>query len=342
MPDSSIVLTSPEQASDLVRSHARLSIRGGGSKPGLWASTEDSVQLDTRGLTGIIEYEPDEYVFTARTGTPLREIVETLNKSGQYLPFDPLFVEQGGTLGGCIASGIAGPGRFRFGGVRDFIIGVRFIDGTGNIVKGGGKVVKNAAGFEFPKLFVGSLGRLGLITEASFKVFPKPEATLVAAVDAPNASEAAKVISAVAMKPFDLDAIEYAEKRVFIRIAGHETALKARLEAVIKATGLKFEVTAGWPAITGNVRVPLDLTKMMALDAAIDAPKHFSVAGNVAWITWPTDRDLAPLNEALTKLNLTGAHLSKAGSRLGTNPSAAAERVVKQALDADNKFGSLA
>ena len=341
MPDQPIVLTSPEHACDLVRSNSRLSIRGGGTKSGLWAPDADAVQLDARGLTGIIEYEPDEYVFTARAGTPLREIIATLEKSGQYLPFDPLFVEQGGTLGGCIASGIAGPGRFRYGGVRDFIIGVRFIDGTGRVIKGGGKVVKNAAGFDFQKLFVGSLGRLGLITEASFKVFPKPEATLVAAVNAPSLTEAVKIISTVAMKPFDLDAIEFVAGKVFIRIAGHEAALRSRLDTIIKTTAQKFELVSGWPPITGNIRIPLSLPQVAGLDAAVDAPKHYSVGGNVAWIVWPSDRDDAALDESLKQLNLSALHLNGLRARLGMNASASAERVVKQALDEDNKFGDL-
>jgi glycolate oxidase FAD binding subunit len=330
MPES-IVLTSPEQACDLVRSHARMSIRGGGTKPGLWASTDDAVQLDTRGLSGIIEYEPDEYVFTARTGTTLRELTDTLNKAGQYLPFDPLFVEQGSTLGGCIASGISGPGRFRFGGVRDFIIGVRFIDGSGNLIKGGGKVVKNAAGFEFPKLMVGSLGRLGLITEASFKVFPKPEAVLVAATDAPSVTDAVKIIANVAMKPFDLDAIEYANGKVFVRIAGNEVALKARLEAIRKATGLAFDTTSDLPNITGNVRVPISLPQLAALDAELaklDVQRSYSVAGNVAWISWPGDRELAALDGMLNTLNQGAQHLDAAPARIGRNVAVDAERVV--------------
>src|SRR5690606_8123830 len=83
--------------------------------------------------------------------------------------------ERGATLGGTVAAGLSGPGRFRYGGVRDFLLGVRLVNGQGEVVRGGGKVVKNAAGFDIPKLLVGSLGRFGVIVELTFKVFPQPE-----------------------------------------------------------------------------------------------------------------------------------------------------------------------
>ena len=105
-----------------------------------------------------------------------------LAEHGQYLPFDPPLAAAGATLGGTVAAGLSGPGRYRYGGVRDFVLGVRFVDGMGNLVRGGGKVVKNAAGFDFPKLMVGSLGRLGVLAELSFKVFPQPPAFATLAV----------------------------------------------------------------------------------------------------------------------------------------------------------------
>ena len=91
------------------------------------------------------------------------------------MPCEALFAEAGATLGGTVAAATSGPGRLRFGGVRDFLLGVRFVTGDGRVVFGGGKVVKNAAGFDLPKLMVGGLGRFGVLTELTFKVFPKPE-----------------------------------------------------------------------------------------------------------------------------------------------------------------------
>src|SRR4029079_3476030 len=103
---------------------------------------------------------------------------------GQYLPFDPKCVEAGATLGGTVASGLSGPGRFRFGGVRDFILGVRFADGAGRLLRVGGKVVKNAAGFDLPKFFVGSAGRSGVLSEIPLKVLPRPVFTLTLRLNA--------------------------------------------------------------------------------------------------------------------------------------------------------------
>src|SRR5437660_7832676 len=146
------------------------------------------------GLSGIVEYEPSEFTFTALAGTRVTEIAEALRKRGQYLPFDPMWQEAGATLGGTVASGLSGPGRFRFGGLRDFILGVRFVDGTGRLLRMGGKVVKNAAGFDLPKFFVGSLGRFGVLAELTFKVFPRPPSRLTLRLAARDMASAAQMM----------------------------------------------------------------------------------------------------------------------------------------------------
>jgi glycolate oxidase FAD binding subunit len=167
---------SSEEAQDMVRANTRLLPRGGGSKPALSTPPDAVPILELSGLSGVLEYEPDEYTFTALAGTSVATVENLLAQHGQYLPFDPMRAQEGATLGGTVAAGVSGPGRQRYGGVRDFLIGVRFIDGQGQLVRGGGKVVKNAAGFDLPKLMVGSLGRLGVLVELTFKVFPGPAA----------------------------------------------------------------------------------------------------------------------------------------------------------------------
>src|SRR5687768_15929506 len=116
---------------DAVGSAPRVIAVGGGTTPRLSAVPAEFVRVSTRQLRGIVEYEPSEFTFTALAGTPLTEIVAALAERGQYLPFDPLFATRGATLGGTVAAGLSGPGRFRFGGLRDFILGVQFVDGTG-------------------------------------------------------------------------------------------------------------------------------------------------------------------------------------------------------------------
>jgi len=144
-----------------VRGASRVRVRGAGSK-----SAPDETALDLSGLRGIIDYQPNEFIVQAWAGTPVRDVADLLAASGQYLPFDPLLIDSGATLGGTVAANAAGPERFRYGGVRDFLIGCHFIDGRGELLTGGGKVVKNAAGFDYPKLFVGSRGSLGLLNDA--------------------------------------------------------------------------------------------------------------------------------------------------------------------------------
>ena len=167
---------------DAVRAGRVLPVAGA-TKPALSGLADGVAPLDVSGLRGILDYDPGELTLTARAGTPVADVAAALADHGQHLPFDPPLAAAGATLGGVVAAGTSGPGAFRHGGVRDFVIGVRFVDGTGRLVAGGGKVVKNAAGFDLPKLMVGSLGRLGVLVEVSFKVFPAPQATLTVAAD---------------------------------------------------------------------------------------------------------------------------------------------------------------
>ena len=130
-----------EEAQEALRAHERVLPRGGGTKPALSSPPEGTATLDVAGLTGIEDYDPEELTFTARAGTSLAEIEAALAENGQYLPFDPPLVAAGATLGGTVAAGASGPMRYRSGGVRDFILGVRFLDGEGRLVRAGGRVV---------------------------------------------------------------------------------------------------------------------------------------------------------------------------------------------------------
>jgi glycolate oxidase FAD binding subunit len=164
---------------DAVRANRRVRAVGGGSKPALSAHRldDEAVTVDVTRLRGVTEYEPGEFTITAGAATPVAEIAALLAEHQQYLPFDPPFARRGATLGGSVATGVAGSMQYRYGGVRDFLIGIQFVNGRGELVRGGGKVVKNAAGFDLPKLMIGSLGGLGILTEVTFKVFPTPPAT---------------------------------------------------------------------------------------------------------------------------------------------------------------------
>ncbi|CAO3354959.1 glycolate oxidase subunit GlcE [Azospirillum palustre] len=149
-----------------------LEILGSGSRRGLGRPVQAGHALDLSGLSGVIAYEPEELVLTALAGTPMATIRAMLAERGQHLAFEP---PEGGTLGGLVASGLAGPRRISAGSARDHTLGIAGVSGRGEAYKGGGKVVKNVTGYDVPKLMAGSFGTLTALTEITVKVLPAPE-----------------------------------------------------------------------------------------------------------------------------------------------------------------------
>lgn len=166
--------------------HSALRLRAGGSKDFYGESLQGEL-LDLSPLTGIISYEPSELVVTAHAGTPLTELEAVLAESGQCLAFEPpRFMRPGETVssatcGGMVAAGLAGPARASVGSVRDYVLGVKLINGRGELLTFGGQVIKNVAGYDVSRLMVGAMGALGVLTEISLKVLPlaAAEATLM-------------------------------------------------------------------------------------------------------------------------------------------------------------------
>ena len=159
-----------------------LRIRGGGTKDFHGLALQGEL-LDTRALAGVVSYEPSELVVTVRAGTPLAEVEALLAAQGQCLAFEPPHFEGAdgrATVGGMVASGLSGPSRASVGAVRDFMLGLEMINGQGELLRYGGQVMKNVAGYDVSRLMAGSWGTLGLITEVSLKVLPvaPAEATL--------------------------------------------------------------------------------------------------------------------------------------------------------------------
>jgi glycolate oxidase FAD binding subunit len=150
-----------------------LRLRGGGTKDWYGQSLDGEV-LDTRINSGIISYEPTELVITARCGTPLAEIDTLLAQHHQMLAFEPPRFGLESTIGGVVASALSGPRRASAGAVRDFVLGAVLMDGRGEVLRFGGQVMKNVAGYDVSRLLAGSLGTLGLILEVSLKVLPVP------------------------------------------------------------------------------------------------------------------------------------------------------------------------
>jgi glycolate oxidase len=344
---------------DAVRAHPRVLPRGGGTKPALSTPPEGVVPLVVSGLRGIVEYDPDELTITALAGTPVRVVQEALAAHGQHLPFDPPLSRAGATLGGVVAAGTSGPGRFRHGGVRDFIIGARFVDGTGALVGGGGRVVKNAAGFDLPRLMVGSMGRLGVLVELAFKVFPVPPAWGTLVAEAPALDAALDAIAAAASAGLDVEAIDLEPPgRLLIRLGGSAGALEARLERLRRVVGLPAETLLGerdaelweaaralaWvPPSTSLVRVAISPRRAAALDPALHAAgvaRRYSAGAAIGWLAWPAERSLAALDALLRDSGAAGMRLTgPAGPLLlGAHGGGAFADRVRRGLDPDGRF----
>lgn len=204
-----------------------LRIRGGGTKD-FYGGPLRGDPLDARGCRGIVEYEPTELVVTARAGTPLAELEQALRERGQMLAFEPPHFGKEATLGGCIAAGLSGPRRMHAGAVRDFVLGVRLMDGEGNVLAFGGRVMKNVAGFDVSRVIAGSLGTLGVILEATLKVLPVPalERTLVLESSERNAIE---TMNRWAGLPLPVSATACFDGRLHVRLSGAAPGVEAAL-----------------------------------------------------------------------------------------------------------------
>jgi glycolate oxidase FAD binding subunit len=350
--------TTPAELAEAVLSQPRVLAVGARTKPRLSQVSDGIALVSLCGLSGIVEYEPDEFTFTALAGTSVREIGQALAEKGQYLPFDPMWLEAGATLGGTVAAGVSGPGRFRFGGVRDFILGIRFVDGAGRLLRMGGKVVKNCAGFDLPKFFVGSLGRYGVLAEVTFKVFPSPASRLTLKLTTNGAEAAAQVLMDAANSRWELEALDLVPdgKTVFLRLAGPAAALETiSREVLARWAGQPLEAAdadAAWAdlrefrwAHAGGVLAKVAITPAVvpALAAAARSLEgsrvHFSAGGNVAFISLPTSVPATALQERLRTLSLPGVSLSgDAPLWCGARTTSAIAPAVKQALDPQNRF----
>ena len=229
-----------EQFSDVIRHAAAqrqpLRIRGSGSKD-FYGNALSGTVLDAQPYRGIVSYEPQELVLTARAGTTLVEIEKLLAENGQMLPFEPPHFGPAATLGGCIATGLSGPRRAYQGAVRDFVLGVRMLDGRGDLLTFGGQVMKNVAGYDVSRLQVGAMGTLGMLLEISLKVLPRPVAEITLRFDMDQA-QALEAMNRLAGQPLPLSASCHHDHALTIRLSGANTAVQA---AQIKLGGTVVE-----------------------------------------------------------------------------------------------------
>jgi glycolate oxidase FAD binding subunit len=351
-----------QEVQELTRQAVCLLPRGGGTKPALSYPKEGIEILDMSGVAGILEYEPGEFTFTALAGTPVAEVERILAGHGQFLPFDPLLMERGATLGGTVAANASGSGRYHYGGIRDFLMGVRFVDSQGQVVHGGGKVVKNAAGFDLPKLMVGSLGGLGVFVELAFKVFPRPEVYATLRIECDHLEQALQVMQQARSARLELDALDLQPYQagyvIWVRLGGLASALPARLERLKDSVGecrvvqgadeaqLWQEVrAAAWmPDGWALVKVPLTPGRIPSLEASLAGKpvlRRYVSGGQLAWLA--LEDSPQTLDGLLSAQGLSGLVLlgPPGQPRLGVSDRGSFYRRIKTALDPIGRFAEV-
>jgi glycolate oxidase FAD binding subunit len=207
-----------------------LVIHGGGTKDFLGQSIDGDV-LDTTRYAGITDYDATELVITARVGTRLADIESAMRASGQMLACEAPRFGAGATLGGMVAAGLSGPRRPYGGAVRDIVLGVRMLDGTGEDLAFGGRVMKNVAGFDLPRLMAGALGTLGVLTEISLKCVPLPKAEATRVLECP-ADDAIRMTSEWSGKPLPVSATCHHAGLLAVRLSGAVPAVEAAAKKI--------------------------------------------------------------------------------------------------------------
>lgn len=305
---------SEAELSDLVRAATGpLVVRGGGTRA-VGRPVLGEV-LETSGLSGITLYEPGALTLVAQAGTPLAEVEAALAEENQRLPFEPMdmraLLERDGapTIGGMVAANASGPRRVQAGACRDSLIGVRFVDGRGDIVSNGGRVMKNVTGYDLVKLMAGSWGTLGVLTEVSFKLLPVPEAQATLISGAVKLDTAVALMSRALGTPFEVNgAARLVDGRVALRVEGFARSVSYRLAELQQVLGGEWDILEGpaseelWQSIrdvtafagqAGDVwRVSVKPSDAPAVVARLDCPVQLDWGGGLIWALAPSGTDL--------------------------------------------------
>lgn len=210
-----------EAVREAVHARRALQIKGGGTKD-FYGYPAQGEPLDVSTHNGVVEYDPGELVITCRAGTPLSEIRSTLLENGQHLPFEPPAFGANATIGGTVACGFSGPGRPWAGSLRDYLLGVKLVNGDGEIVQYGGQVMKNVAGYDVSRLVAGSMGTLGILLETSFKVLPVPACERTLQFDCGQA-EAIRRVNEWSGQPLPLSGAFWWQEKLQVRLSGTDS-----------------------------------------------------------------------------------------------------------------------
>ena len=241
-------------------------VRGSGTKDHQGTLRPTDVVLETAGFAGLLDHVPEDLTVTVGAGMRMADLRDALAAHGQFLPLDPPHLARGATVGGVIAANSNGFARYRYGGVRDLLLGIRVALPDGTVARAGGRVVKNVAGYDLNKLYTGSLGTLGVITEATFKILPIPPATrgTSAVFDkAADAFAAADAIVRTSLRPIALVVERTAERRwrLIVAAAGEQAPVDRAMTETARAAahrGGVMQELADLPATLGQLREVVD------------------------------------------------------------------------------------
>jgi glycolate oxidase FAD binding subunit len=258
---------------------ASLRILGGGTRPiGRPVAGE---ALSVAGLSGVELYEPGALTIVVKAGTPLAEVEAMLAKENQRLPFEPmdhralLGTEGEPTIGGVVAANVSGPRRIQAGACRDSLIGVRFVDGTGTVLKNGGRVMKNVTGYDLVKLLAGSWGTLGVLTEVAFKVLPDTETQANVVVEGLSPHQAVEAMSTALGSPFEVTGAAH--------LPGEGARTILRLEGFAASVAYRTERLSTLLAPFGAVRSETDPAAVRAAWCAVRDVEAFAARPGDVW-----------------------------------------------------------
>ncbi len=290
------------QIASVAATGGEIEIIGGGSKR-FYGHSIEALPMDVSAHCGVIDYDPAELVITLRSGCQLIEVEALLARNRQMFGFEPPHYAAEATIGGMVATGLAGPRRAFAGSIRDFVLGVKILDGRGEAMRFGGRVIKNVAGFDVSRLMVGSLGTLGVILEASIRVIPMYETETTLAFEHRAADQHIDWINKLGSEPYPISASAWIDGRSLLRLSGSE-------QGVNHATGELGgdSVESCWSDLKEQTHDFFDPGQPLARvsmppaspDLPLEIPQLIEWGGAQRWL--PGDVDIATLHHQVEPL----------------------------------------
>ena len=267
-----------QQAQSAIQTSKVLAIRGGNSKE-FYGREIAGEAIDVSSHSGVIDYHPTELVITARAGTPLTEIIDLLGQNNQMLGFEPPLFSDRATLGGAIAAGLSGPARPYRGSVGHFVLGIKLLSGHGEVLRFGGQVIKNVAGFDASRLMAGAMGCLGILLEASLKVVPVSATELTVMLNHADADQSIALMNDLAAKPLPISAAAWVAGVTRIRLSGSEAGVEHARQIIGADVDVDVDVDGNgekfWSGIRNHSHGYFDSDRLLLRASVAPATKIF-------------------------------------------------------------------